>query len=300
MIISEMVKTLQAEGYVCELHGDPEVEISGFADPSDYRAGAVIWLGDMKYLKLKEGQSFQDIALLMCEGSLDGWEEFPNVLVCDDPRNAFIRLMELAETDDGRVGIHPSAVVDPDTIIGERVYIGPNVVIGKDVIIGDDCRIFPGVVIEHTTMGNRCSIYPNCVIGAAAFGYRKEESLVMEPHIGRVVLGDDVDILSASVVDRGTTKDTVVGCGTKVTCLTNIGHNVTIGKNCQINGGKLHGFTVVGDDTEIICSIVANRITIGKNVKIGLNSTVVRDIPDDVVAFGSPARIKRGGASTNI
>ena len=300
MKVKDIESLLKKEGYSCVLCGDGDVEIEGFSDPSSYRAGTVIWLGDMKYLSLREEQTVQDVALLMCRDTLEGREQFPNVLICEDPRNAFVRLMELAQCEKREEGIHPSATIDAGAIIGEHVYIGPNCVIGKDVVIGDNCSIMPGSYVEHTEMGDNCEIYPNCVIGTAAFGFRKDDGLVMEPHLGRVILGNNVDVLSGSVIERGTTKDTVIGDGTKLACLANVGHNVTIGRDCQIIGGIINGFAEVGDNSELIRCVVANRKKIGKNVKIGLNSTVVKDIPDDVVAFGSPARIKRGGASTNI
>ena len=294
MKAKEIEQTLLHEGYPCRLLGDSQAEINGFSDPSEYRLGTMIWLGDIKYLALKEEQTFSDVALLLCKESFKEKSRFKNVLICDDPRNAFIRLMELSQDDVPLVGIDESALIDQDAVLGKNVYIGPNCVVGKDVVIGDNCKIMAGVFIEHATLGSNCSIYPNCVIGAAAFGFRKQKSLVIEPHLGRVVLGDNVEILSSSVVERGSTKDTVVGEGSKIACLTNIGHNVTIGKNCQIIGCMINGFASVGDESELIHCVVANRIKIGKNVKIGLNSTVVRDIPDNSIAFGSPARVRGG------
>lgn len=292
MLVREIAETLKREGYVCELRGDGDVEVSGFADPSDYRAGCVIWLGDVKYLDLKEGQSYSDITLLMCEDSLEGKDLFPTVLICADPRNAFVRLLELSQNETPRVGFDTTASISSSAVIGKNVYIAQNCVIGDDVQIGDGCIIYPGCVVEHTTLGRDCVIYPNCVLGMPGFGYRKDRSLVMEPHIGRVVLGDRVEVLSGSIIERGTTKDTFIGSGSKLACLTNIGHNVTIGEDCQIIGGIINGFAVIGDRSELIRCVVGNRIKIGHDVKIGLNSTVVRDIPANVVAFGSPARVK--------
>lgn len=295
MFVHEIVDTLKREGYACELRGDGNVEVAGFADPSDYRENCVIWLGDIKYLNLKEGQSHDDIALLMCKDDLEGMDLFSTVLVCADPRNAFVRLLELSQNEASREGIDATASIDPSAIIGENVYIAQNCVIGEDVQIGDGCMIYPGCVIEHATLGRDCVIFPNCVIGMPGFGYRKDESLVMEPHIGRVVLGDHVEVLSGSIIERGTTKDTSIGNGSKLACLTNIGHNVTIGEDCQIIGGIVNGFVTVDDRSELIRCVVGNRIKIGHDAKIGLNSTVVRDIPDNVVAFGSPARVKAEG-----
>lgn len=301
MKISEVMDLLHAEGYACELFGDPDCVVDGFADPSEYRDGAIIWLGDIKYLTLQDDQGYSDIALLLCKDDFMEKDLFPNVLVCEDPRNAFVRLLELSQEEDELIGVDLSAVIDPSAVIGQDVYIAPNCVIGKDVVIGDNCKIMPGAYIEHTIMGNNCIIYPNCVIGVAGFGFRKDSALVMEPHVGKVVLGDNIEILSGSVIERGSTKNTTIGRGTKLACLTNVGHNVTVGEDCQIIGGILNGFANIGDRSELIRCVVGNRIKIGKDTKIGLNSTVVRDIPDNVVAFGSPARIKSsGGGATKL
>lgn len=294
MKAKEIEHLLNEEGYSCRLFGNPDVEVEGFADPYDYRDGSVIWLGDIKYLTLPPEQ-YERVALLMCKKGMAGKELFPNVLICEDPRNAFMRLLEVEagkKEKKSLCGIDPNAIVDESTQIGEDVYIGPGAVVGPDVILGDRTQIMPNVFIEHTTTGEDCIIFPGCVIGVAAHGYRKEKRMTMELHIGRVVLGDRVNVLSSSVVERGTVSNTVIGNDTKIANMTNIGHNTKVGERCQINGGKLHGGVLVGDDTEIICSFVANRIKIGSNVKIGLNSTVVRDIPNNSIAFGSPARVR--------
>lgn len=294
MRAKEIEQILLQEGYACRLEGDSETEVNGFSDPSDYRPGTMIWLGNLKYLQLGESQSCKDISLLLCDEDLEERELFPNVLICDDPRNSFIRLMELANSEKVHVGIHPTAVVSDDAIIGRNVYIGPNVVIGSEVVIGDNCKLMPGCVLEHATLGKNCTVYPNCVIGTAAFGFRKSEELVMEPHLGRTIIEDNVEILSGSVVERGTTKNTIVGKGTKISCLTNVGHNVTIGQNCQLMGNSaINGFAVLEDDVEIVSCCVANRVRIGKGSKIGINSTVLSDIPANVIAYGTPAKVKR-------
>lgn len=294
MKAKEIEQVLLNEGYACMLTGNPQTEVNGFSDPSDYRPGTMIWLGDIKYFQLKESQSYENVSLLLCDENLEGKEFFPNVLICDDPRNSFIRLMELADSKEVSVGIHPTAVISDDAIIGKNVYIGTNVVIGNEVVIGDNCKLMPGSIIEHATLGNNCTIYPNCVIGTAAFGFRKNGELVMEPHLGRTIIEDNVEILSGSVIERGTTKDTVIGRGTKISCLTNVGHNVTIGQNCQLMGNNaINGFAVLEDDVEIVSCCVANRVRIGKGSKIGINSTVLSDIPANVIAYGSPAKVKR-------
>lgn len=294
MKAKEIENLLNEEGYPCKLLGNPDKEISGFADPYDYRENSVIWLGDLKYLTLPPEQ-YEKVALLMCRENMSGRELFPNVLVCEDPRNAFMRLLELEvrkKEESKLCGIDPNAIIDASAQIGKDVYIGPGAVIGPDVVLGDRTRVMPNAYIEHTRTGKDCEIFPSCVVGVAAHGYRKDNNMTMEPHIGKVILGDRVNILASSVIERGTVSDTVIGSDTKIANMTNVGHNTKVGQRCQINGGKLHGGVIVGDDTEIICSYVANRIKIGSNVKIGLNSTVVRDIPDNVTVFGSPARVR--------
>lgn len=132
---------------------------------------------------------------------------------------------------DATVSVGACAVIQERVILGQRVTIGAGCVIEADVEIGDDSYIFPNVTIcRDTKIGKRARIYPGAVIGADGFGLANDQGRwVRVPQLGRVILGDDVEIGANTTVDRGALDDTVIGEGVKLDNLIQIGHNVQIG-----------------------------------------------------------------------
>lgn len=292
--VSEVRRLLAEGGFRADYRGPHDVVITGFSDPGDYRSGTAIWLGAMKYLKLKEGERCEDVALLFASSDFEGIAEFPAVFVCDDPRNAFMYVVECTIPDRKPCGVSEHAYVDPSAHIGEGVYVAPGAFIDADVVIGDRTSIYPNASIKKgTTVGSDCLIMDGCVIGNAGFGFRHcpDGSLKRLPHLGGVVIGDKVEIGSNSIVDRGTFRNTVIETGTKIDTLTVIGHNVHIGKDCFVIGGFVGGNTDVGDECELIHMQCKNRVSIGSGAKVGIGSVVIRDIPEGAEVFGNPARV---------
>lgn len=167
-----------------------------------------------------------------------------------------------------RAGIHASATVSPDVILGENVSIGPNVfiaggsrigdrtvlhanvVIGQSCTIGQDCVFHPNVVLrEYVEVGNRVVIHAGSVLGTDGFGYRWDgQSHVKIPQIGTVVIEDDVEIGSCTCIDRAKFGQTRVGKGTKIDNLVQVGHNVQIGMHCILCGQSgIAGSTTLGN-----------------------------------------------------
>jgi len=148
-----------------------------------------------------------------------------------------------------------------------------------------------------TKVGDKCNISSSAVIGIDGFGWERDEEGVLErfPHYGYVDIGHDVEIRGGVVIDRGSLTDTVIGDGTKIDDLVHIAHNVKIGKHCLIHSFvNIAGSVEIGDFTEILIgTAIADHIKIGKHCTIGTNSFVNKDIPDNSVAFGTPARIRK-------
>jgi UDP-3-O-[3-hydroxymyristoyl] glucosamine N-acyltransferase len=185
-----------------------------------------------------------------------------NVLRAKEPYRAFVlvarRLFEdslrpssLFEADGvpSTAAIHPSAqvaigvTIDPGAVIGPRAWIGAgtvigaNAVIGADVRIGRDCSIGPGVSIIHSIVGNSVIAHPGCRIGQDGFRYLPgANGHTKVPQLGRVIVGDNVEIGAGTTIDRGGNGDTAIGEGTKIDNLVHIAHNVTIGRHCIIAG----------------------------------------------------------------
>lgn len=206
--------------------------------------------------------------------------------------------------------VHPSAVVDPSASIGPDAVIGAGVVIGRDVKIGARCRILPNAVIDSgveigddteigacaslTTciVGSRVRIYPGARIGQDGFGFAIDPAgHVTVPQLGRVIIEDDVEVGANATIDRGAGPDTVIGRGTRIDNLVQIGHNVRIGKGCIIvaqvgisGSTELADFVAVGGQVG-----VAGHLKIGAGARIAAQSGIMRDVPPRTEVMGSPA-----------
>lgn len=216
-------------------------------------------------------------------------------ILAENPRLIFIRTMHLLHPKtvkpciDTHACIHPSAQVDPNVYIGPFAYIGPNCVIGKNSVI------YPNVsILQNTTVSESVLIFSGTVIGGDGFGYERDEKneLIGFPHLGSVYIGKNVEIGSNTSIDRGSLSNTEIGEGTKIDNLVHVAHNVKIGKHCEIIAhAMLGGSVVIGDYTRIAPGAqIMNGLTIGKNVLVGLGAVVIKDIPDNTVVAGVPAR----------
>ncbi len=195
---------------------------------------------------------------------------------------------------DVRVAAHAS--VDERAVIGDRTLIHAGVRIYPDAVIGDDCVIHANAVIrERCVIGRRVLLHQGAMIGADGFGFRPAPGgggLIKVPQIGTVEIGDDVEIGAGTCVDRAKFGATVVGPGTKIDNLCQIGHNCRIGRSCVIAGlSGLGGSVVVGDFVRIGGAVgIADHLTIGDGATIGARAGVTRDVPPGKSYVGYPAR----------
>lgn len=193
------------------------------------------------------------------------------------------------------VTIDPGAVIGPQAEIGTGTLIGANAVIGPHVHIGRDCAIGPGCTITHSHVGDRVIIHTGCHIGQDGFGYvSSAKGHVKIPQVGSVVIHNDVEIGSGTKVDRGGMRDTVIGEGTKIDNLCQIGHNCVIGRHCIIvaqsglsGSVTLEDFVMLGARTGIV-----PHITVGKGAMLASRSTVYEDVPAGAAWGGFPAKPK--------
>lgn len=189
--------------------------------------------------------------------------------------------------------IHPTAIIDKEAVIGNNVYIGPYCVIGK-VTIGDNTRIESFVrIYDSVIIGIGCHIYDNVVIGAPGFGLERDDdgNYFRFPQLGKVVIGNYVDIGCQSCVDRGALSDTVIGDYTKIDSLCKVAHNNKIGKNVAITGcNSIGGSNTIEDDVWIAPnSSLREWGHVGKGAFIGMGSVVVMKVKEGIRVFGNPA-----------
>lgn len=194
------------------------------------------------------------------------------------------------------VTIDPGAVIGPRAEIGAGTVIGANAVVGADVRIGRDCSIGAGAVLQFALIGDRVVIHPGVCIGQDGFGYIPDAAGARKvPQVRRVIIQDDVDIGAGTTIDRGASRDTMIGEGTKIDNLVQIGHNVMIGRHCLIAGQSgISGSVTLGDYVMLGGKAgIADHLTIGEGARVAAAAGVMHDIPAGAQWVGSPAKPMR-------
>jgi len=197
-----------------------------------------------------------------------------------------------ARLEDGVV-VDPGAVIGPGAEIGKGTVVGAGAVIGPSVRIGRDCSIGPQATVQHAFLGNRVILHPGARIGQDGYGYALGKGRhIKVPQIGRVVIQDDVEIGANTTVDRGTTRDTVIGEGTKIDNLVQIAHNVVIGRHCIIvSQVGISGSTTLEDYVVLAGQVgVVGHVRIGQGSQIAGDSNVNSDVPPGSRWGGTPAK----------
>ncbi|CAM8344599.1 UDP-3-O-(3-hydroxymyristoyl)glucosamine N-acyltransferase [Candidatus Methylopumilus universalis] len=289
-----------------ELVGDPNLLINSVASLETAHQNSISFFNNPKYSDLLKSTK----AAVVIVNRDDLPDRSGTSIVIDNPYLYFAKVSQLLNPSKPlKKEVHKSAVIHPSCKLGQDIYIGPNVVIDENVSIDDGVVIHAGSMIEadsvigkasvihphvvikaNTVIGKNCTLYAGCVIGSDGFGYAKDDSRWLAiPQIGRVTLGDNVDIGSNSTIDRGALDDTIISSGVKIDNLVQIGHNCMIGENTIIAG----------------CVGIAGSAKIGKNCAIGGAAMILGhlSITDDVtISPGSmiTRSIKTSGTYTAL
>jgi UDP-3-O-[3-hydroxymyristoyl] glucosamine N-acyltransferase len=189
--------------------------------------------------------------------------------------------------------IEPGAVIGPRAEIGSGTVIGANAVIGTEVRIGRECSIGAGSVITDALVGDRVIIHPGCKIGQDGFGFVMGAGGHLKiPQVARVIIQDDVEIGAGTTIDRGAIRDTVIGEGTKIDNLVQVGHNVSIGRHCVLVSQVGIAGSATLEDFVVLAGRVAvkNDVTIGEGAQIAAVSNVNGPVPAGARWGGSPAK----------
>ena len=191
------------------------------------------------------------------------------------------------------VTVDPGAVIGPHAEIGSGTLIGAQAVIGPNVRIGRDCAIGPHASLSHCLIGNRVIVHGGARIGQDGFGFAMgPRGHLKVPQVGRVIIQDDVEIGANSTIDRGANRDTLIGEGTKIDNLVQIGHNVSIGRHCVVVAqAGVSGSTEIGDFAALGGQAgITGHLKIGAGAQVAAQSGVMNHIPAGARWGGSPAK----------
>jgi UDP-3-O-[3-hydroxymyristoyl] glucosamine N-acyltransferase len=237
-------------------------------------------------------------AAVLVDESLGARSAAKPLLVVGNARAALAQLLEALRPARPRGPFrHPSAVIAPDARLAGDVYVEAHAYIGSGASIGAGTVVGAGAyVADGCVVGDRAVLHPGCVIGSDGFGWAFVDGRAQRiPQVGNVVLEDDVEIGANSCIDRAQTGSTVVGAGTKIDNLVQIGHNCRIGKHCVIASQTgLAGSTVIGDYVRVGGQAGFNgHITVGSDVTIAGGSGIWGNVEDGATISGNPAQHHR-------
>ena len=292
-----------------ELSGDDGRMLGGIAPLQLAEGGDVSFLDNRRYADLLA--TTRAGAVIVHPDMREGVPSGCAAIVTPEPYVGWARVAGLFHPLlPGQPGVHPTAVVDPaaqvdpsaeigplavvaaGAEIGPRCRVGPLAVLGAGVVLGPDCRIGAHASVSHAILGARVYIYAGARIGQDGFGFATtKQGLLSVPHVGRVLLGDDVEIGANSTVDRGSALDTVIGAGSRLDNLVQIGHNVQLGRCCVVvSQAGISGSTVLGDFVVLGGQAgLAGHLRVGTGAKLGGQAGLMTDVPAGAEFLGSPA-----------
>ena len=293
-----------AEAVGARVVGDAGVEVSGVSSIASASPEDIVFVEEEKAF----AAALQSGASAVIAGTFAETAKTSKVvLIVSHPRLAFARAAELVrDPATGQAGVHPSAAlhesaklgeqvsiaahasVEPDVRIGNRTWIGANCVIGEGIEIGEDCKIYPNVTIyPGTKVGNRVIVHAGAALGSDGFGYVRNPATGRHekfPQIGKLEIGDDVEIGANVTIDRGALEITRIGRGTKIDNLVHIGHNCMIGENVIIAAQA--GFS--GSIT------IENNVIVGGQVGVGEHARIQEGVMLGGQSGVLPKKILRG------
>ncbi|MCA3268391.1 MAG: hypothetical protein ING19_20200, partial [Azospirillum sp.] len=232
--------------------------------------------------------------ILLPPALLDALPQGASAIATRQPRLAFARILTAMRDAARPRGIHPDATVDPAAKIDPSAYVGACAVVGR-CEIGPASVVHAGCVLyDGVRIGARVTVHAGSVLGADGFGYERAEDGTMQkfPHIGGVIVEDDVEIGANACVDRGSLDDTAIRRGAKIDNLVHIAHNVEVGEDCVVIAHAMIGGSVrLGPRAWVAPSAsILNGLEVGADAVVGLGAVVVKPVAAGAVVKGNPAR----------
>jgi UDP-3-O-[3-hydroxymyristoyl] glucosamine N-acyltransferase len=296
------------------LMGPPQTVIEGIAPLDRATSRELSFLATAKYAALFE-RSAAGVVLVTPDLAESKGACAARVVV-QKPHDALLSLIpRFYRAPVREPGIHPSAIISPSArlgrdvrveayavvgdgaTIGDRAWIGAHTVVGDGVSVGADSRLFPAVTLySGTALGERVIAHSGVRIGSDGFGYVFRDGVHEKiPHVGRCLIGNDVEIGANSTIDRGSIDDTVIGDGTKIDNLVQVGHNVRIGRLCLLMAQVgIAGSSRIGDGVTLAGQVgIAGHLTVGAKAILAAQAGVISDVPPGETWSGYPARPHR-------
>jgi UDP-3-O-[3-hydroxymyristoyl] glucosamine N-acyltransferase len=300
-----------AEAVGGRLMGDGSVAVTGVAPLDRAAPGDLSFLGAPKYAPMFAASNAG--VVLVAPDLAEAPGRCPSRIIVERPQEALLTLLprfhRAAAAEPGvhatavlgrgvrlgdGVSIGPYAVIGDGANVGDGAIIGAHVVVGQDVTIGARSQLYPSTTVyAGTRIGERVTIHAGARLGSDGFGYVQRDGQHLKiPHVGRCIIEDDVEIGANTTIDRGSIDDTVIGAGTKIDNLVQIGHNVRVGKVCLIMAQVgIAGSVRVEDGAILLGQVgVSGHHTIGKGARLAAQAGVFGDIPAGETWSGYPAR----------
>lgn len=301
------------------LEGDGSIEVTRVAGLDSADAASLSFFGASRYVD--DATRTAAGVVLVTAALADRVAHVPARIIVGKPQEAMLSAIGLLHAPIAAVaGVHATAVIGEDAQLSADVVIDARVILGRGVTIGARSRILAGATVgDHVTVGSDCILYPNvtvyantqigdrvivqagAVLGGDGFGYVFSGGAHQKvPHVGRCVLEADVEIGANTTIDRGSIGDTVIGAGTKIDNLVQIGHNVRMGTHCLVMAQVgISGSTRIGHGVIIAGQAgLAGHITIGDGARIAGQAGVFGDVPAGETWSGYPARPHRESLRT--
>jgi UDP-3-O-[3-hydroxymyristoyl] glucosamine N-acyltransferase len=213
-------------------------------------------------------------------------------IFADYPRRALLNFInnfwvDTSNADEIEYCIHPTAK------IGDNVRLGKFCVIGAHVEVGDDTVIGNNTTIMHAKIGKRCQIGSSATIGGDGFGFEDEgENVISFPHLGGVIIGDDVRIGSSTCIDRASLGNTIIQDRVKIDNLVHVAHNVVIGRSSKVVAMSfIGGSTKIGKNAWIAPgAVLRDWVDVGNDALVGMGAVVTKSVLDNESVIGNPAK----------
>ena len=289
-----MSDLISAIGMSCSIRGiDREASFTNVRPIHEANEESLVWVNSKKNINFAETKArliFVDPAV----GLSDDLLKTKTFIVVDNPKLAYIRVVEKYFVMKPPFGVHPTACIHAEAKIHPDTHVGPFSYVGRSSI--DEGTILYGhcFIYDHVAIGKNVVVQAGAVIGSDGYGYSRNEEGIFEkfPHVGGVVIENDVEIGANTCIDKGTLGNTIIREGAKIDNLVHIAHNVIVGKHAAvIANSMIGGSTEIGDYGWVAPSAsLMNGIRVGAKATVGLGAVVTKNVPDGETWAGVPAQ----------